>query len=98
MSGGYFDYKQHEITDIADSVEQLILDNESTYEDEYNDSKGRNYGPKVITAFMEGLVALRVAQVYAQRIDYLLTGDDSEEEVLGAAEGRTRRIDEGRSA
>jgi hypothetical protein len=36
----------------------------------------------VITKFKEGLDILRKAEVYAQRIDWLVSGDDGEESFL----------------
>lgn len=82
MSGGHFDYKQYHIREIADSVEQIINNNGkkknykvSSWEDEFY----YEYPPEVIEKFKEGLGILRKAEIYAQRIDYLLSGDDSEE-------------------
>lgn len=81
MSGGYFDYTQYQISRIADEVEQLILTNgqkreyRESWENEYHDE----YSPKVIEKFKEGLLLLRKAQIYAQRIDWLVSGDDGEE-------------------
>lgn len=66
MSGGYFDYQQHRISDIADSVEELILKNE-------------DYSEETIKEFKEGLDALNKAAIYAQRIDWLVSGDDGED-------------------
>jgi hypothetical protein len=37
MSGGHFQYKQWEIGNIADEVEQLILTNDSEEKDEWGD-------------------------------------------------------------
>lgn len=89
MSGGYFDYNQHIIEQIADSVEQLIRDNgkEIEYPAEYIlghwDSKYHyEYPPEVIEKFKEGLDILRKAAIYAQRIDWLVSGDDAEETFL----------------
>ena len=65
MSGGHFDYKQNFIRDIADDVEQLILFNEDFDDD-------------TIEYFKTGLEFLRLSQVYAQRIDWLVSGDDGE--------------------
>lgn len=79
MSGGHFDYKQYEICYIADEVEQIITVNESTEEDEYGYSKGWHYSPEVIDELKKGLKILRQAQVYAQRIDWLVSGDDGPE-------------------
>jgi hypothetical protein len=66
MSGGYFDYNQYRISEIADDVEQLILDN-------------ADYSEETIKEFREGLNALKKAAIYAQRIDWLVSGDDGEE-------------------
>lgn len=78
MSGGHFDYKQWEISNIADEVEQLILTNGSEEKDEWGDRKGCNFSPETIEEFKKGLVLLRQAYVYAQRIDWLVCGDDGE--------------------
>ena len=67
MSGGHFQYKQWEIGNIADEVEQLILDNEY------------HYSPETIEEFKKGLILLRQAYVYAQRIDWLVSADDGED-------------------
>ena len=79
MSGGHFDYKQWEIGNIADEVEQLILTNDSEEKDEWGDRKGYHYTPETIEEFKKGLVLLRQAYVYAQRIDWLVSGDDGED-------------------
>ena len=79
MSGGHFEYKQWEIGNIADEVEQLILTNDSEEKDEWGDRKGYHYTPETIEEFKKGLVLLRQAYVYAQRIDWLVSGDDGED-------------------
>jgi len=79
MSGGHFQYKQWEIGNIADEVEQLILDNDSEKLDEWGDRKGHHYTPETIKEFERGLNLLRQAYVYAQRIDWLVSGDDGED-------------------
>ena len=85
MSGGHFDYNQHRIREIADSVEDIIRKNGKkkdykieSWENEYY----YEYPPEVITKFKEGLDILRKAEVYAQRIDWLVSGDDGEESFL----------------
>ncbi len=99
MSGGSFDYKQHHINEIADSVEQVILNNGKPISDETRKEHERWYGidwyekypedlyhykypDEVIEKFKEGLAILRQASIYAQRIDWLLSGDDGEESFL----------------
>jgi hypothetical protein len=69
MSGGHFDYKQHHLRDIADDIERVIAKNA---ESEYM------FDDKTIVRFREGVKALRIAETYAQRIDWLLSGDDGE--------------------
>ena len=79
MSGGHFQYKQWEISNIADEVEQLILTNDSEEKNEWGDRKGYHYTPETIEEFKKGLVLLRQAYVYAQRIDWLVSGDDGQD-------------------
>jgi len=99
MSGGHFDYKQHHINEIADSVEQIILNNGKPISDELRKENERQFGigwyekypeelyhhkysDEVIEKFKEGLAILRQASIYAQRIDWLLSGNDGEESFL----------------
>jgi hypothetical protein len=85
MSGGHFDYDQHRIRGIADEVERLIRVNGKkkgypidSWEDEYY----YEYPPEVIEEFKKGLEIIKQAEVYAQRIDWLVSGDDGEETFL----------------
>lgn len=103
MSGGFFDYKQWEISQIADSIERIIensgrkktkeeLKDESWrgpdwYEKYPEDLYHHKYPDEVIEKFKEGLETLRKAEIYAQRIDWLVSGDDGEESFL-------RRLDQ----
>jgi hypothetical protein len=82
MSGGHFQYKQWEIGNIADEVEQLILTNDSEELDCWGDRKGSHFNPETIEEFKKGLTVLRQAHVYAQRIDWLVSGDDGEDSFL----------------
>jgi hypothetical protein len=79
MSGGHFQYKQWEILNIADEVEQLILDNDSNDLDEWGYTKGTHFNKETIIEFKTALETLRKAYVYAQRIDWLVSGDDGED-------------------
>jgi len=70
MSGGYFDYKQFELQKLADDIEQMVLDNDNQdWEDKY--------ARETIDDFKEAVRLLRRAYVYAQRIDWLVSGDDA---------------------
>jgi hypothetical protein len=98
MSGGAFEYSQYKIGYIADEVEQLIRKNgkEKTkeemkdegwrdpdwYEKYPEDKFHYKYPDEVIEKFKEGLEILRKAEIYAQRIDWLISGDDGEESFL----------------
>jgi hypothetical protein len=79
MSGGHFDYKQYQLGYIADEVEQLIIDNDNNEKDQWGDTVGRHYSPETIEEFKRGLLLLKQAQVYVQRIDWLVSGDDGED-------------------
>ncbi len=78
MSGGHFGYRQDSIRDIADAVERLIDYNDSASERNLDVYAGC-YSEEVIERFKEGLRSLRRAEVFAQRIDWLVSGDDGEE-------------------
>ena len=100
MSGGAFDYKQYNISMIADEIEQTIersgrpktreeLKDELWYERDLDwykehpeDLNHYKYPDEVIEKFKEGVDILRKAHVYAQRIDWLISGDDGEESFL----------------
>ena len=106
MSGGHFEYRQWNIQDIADRLEDYIYGHELDEEDidEYvhdtfyfrDDADKKEaekyvrenkhtlpnlygYSEETIAEFKRGLDILRKAYVYAQRIDWLLSGDDGED-------------------
>jgi len=76
MSGGHFNYDQYKIGQIADDIQLLIDTNDSTERDSYGDPLGRRYSPEIIQQFRDAIRALRRAHIYAQRIDWLVSGDD----------------------
>lgn len=84
MSGGSFNYNQYHIQTIINSIESVIeyngkpIPDPSPWDNEYYS----NYPPEIIDKFQEGLTVLKKAYVYAQRIDWLLSGDDGEENFL----------------
>lgn len=75
MSGGFFDYQQYSISEIADKVERLL--SHEYDDDEYKYIEGLS--EETLAEFRVGVEALRKAYIYAQRIDWLLSGDDGEE-------------------
>lgn len=68
MSGGYFDYQQYNIGNIIDSLER-VLDNPERYD----------FSDYTLECFRDALLVLNESLIYTQRIDWLLSGDDSEE-------------------
>ena len=78
MSGGHFDYQQYRIEDIARDIEELIGSNDDDSKDEFGDTRGRNYPPEIIEKFKEAAHTLRQAAEMAQRVDWLVSGDDGE--------------------
>lgn len=95
MSGGRFEYNQYKIRAIADSIDWEIrrsgkekteeeMKNEfwkdqSWYEKYPEDRCHHKYPDEVIKEFERGYYILRLAEIYAQRIDWLLSGDDGDE-------------------
>ncbi len=71
MSGGHFNYYQSHIQEIADQIEHIIHMNGK--EDDLNFSK------KTIRELKKAVRALKISYVYAQRADWLFSGDDGEE-------------------
>jgi hypothetical protein len=80
MSGGHFDYKQYSISDIADEIENVIALNNSKELDKWGSRIGHRYAPETIEQFEKAVQVLRVAKIYAQRIDWLLSCDDGQEQ------------------
>ena len=78
MSGGHFDHKQHEIEWIVREIERLIEVNGSTELNCYGDKIGYGFSPETMSHFEDAVMCLRKAAAYAQRIDWLVSGDDSE--------------------
>lgn len=77
MSGGHFGYQQHSICNIRQSIEELVEENGKSPVDEYDYT--RNYSKSTIREFNKAIEILKKARVYAQRIDWLVCDDDSEE-------------------
>lgn len=71
MSGGHFDYQQRHLDDIANQIEHVVENN--TEKDYWN------YSEETLDEFRTAISLLRVARVYVQRIDWLLSDDDGEE-------------------
>ena len=109
MSGGAFDYNQYKIGYIADQIEETVIKNgvEKTPEELKNegwidpdwykkypeDKFHYKYPDEVIEKMKEAVKALKIAQVYAQRVDWLFSGDDGEESFLRRLEEELKEIE-----
>lgn len=86
MSGGHFDYNQYNIGYIADVIQDEIANNdvrpEGWNEELDGEWKVQRHSEKVIEKMQEAVSALRIAETYAQRVDWYLSGDDGEESFL----------------
>ena len=77
MSGGHFDYKQHDIDDIADTIEAILRRKGCL---NFTGQWGReDFYPRTIERFEIAIETLRRAAIMAHRIDWLLSGDDGED-------------------
>ena len=82
MSGGYFEYNQWKVEDLAEDIDRVIArSNKFTDNPPDKDSYEHCYvyTPETIAKFAQARDALMVAAKMAQRVDWLLSGDDGEE-------------------
>ena len=98
MSVGHWDYGQHRLIDVYEDIDRLVEKNgqpkteqekkeERWYDDDWyekypEDLNHRKYPEEVIEEFKRGSDIIKLAYVYMHRIDYLLSGDDGEEQFL----------------
>jgi hypothetical protein len=108
MSGGAFEYNQYKIGYIADQIEETVIKNgvektpeeikddwhnDEWYEKYPEDKFHYKYPDEVIEKMKEAVKALKIAQVYAQRVDWLLSGDDGEESFLSRLEDELKKLE-----
>lgn len=92
MSGGRFDYQQWHISDIACGIEQEVITSGKPiprqrweywqmehFKEHPEDAVNYAYPESTLRRMEEAVYALKRAAIYAQRVDYLLCGDDGEE-------------------
>jgi len=87
MSGGHFEYKQHQITDIASDIEAIILKNGVKVKDSHSDLDyysdpdyiRYNFTPQTIERFKTVVDKLREIQQTVHDIDYLVSSDIGED-------------------
>lgn len=90
MSGGAFDYRQYHIEEIADDIQrEIIVAGREIPKEVCNRWYGRSfddsdrtyptYERKTIEIMKRAVYVLRMAYIYAKRVDWMLSGDDNEE-------------------
>jgi len=77
MSGGHFEYQQYRLHDIASQIKELIASNDDEYEWGYR--RGNGYSAETIEKFKIAVDTLEKAAIMAQRVDWLVSGDDGED-------------------
>lgn len=77
MSGGHFDYVQFRLNAPICLLEDIIDRSETGAKDEHGDT--REFDPPTIEKFRLTLKFLRLAKGSLHRVDWLVSGDDSEE-------------------
>ena len=79
MSGGHFDHQDYQLHRIADDIQGAIDNNDLEGTDGWGSARGNGFSPATIIKFREAIVVLEVASTMAHRIDWLLSGDDGED-------------------
>lgn len=82
MSGGFYEYQDYIITDIAESIENKIENNNVEPEGWYTKWEGQVYNEQVIEEFKKAYAIFKFAEVYSHRTDWLFSGDDGEESFI----------------
>jgi hypothetical protein len=73
--------------------EEFIYRDKEWYEKYPEDLNHYKYPDEVIKEFKKGYEILRKAEIYAQRIDWLLAGDDGEESFIQRLKGELLHLE-----
>lgn len=85
LSGGFFEYRQFLLEDMAGEIDKLIARNgaPTEYEDafdlRYLPSRHYEYPADILARFRESAHELRRVGEMAHRVDWLVSGDDGED-------------------
>jgi len=79
MSGGYFDGQQYVLDQIVDQIQDVIYKNDVTELNDWGDIIGHGFSEQTITELKKAVLLIKGAEIFATRIDWLLSGDDGEE-------------------
>lgn len=91
MSGGYFEYKQYYIDQIAEDLERRIQKAKNKEQGDFGYSYEES--DRVIEKFEEILYHIRCASIMAQRVDWYLSGDDGEDSFFLRLEEELEELD-----
>lgn len=105
MSGGRFNYDQFRIKSIAEEIQEYLDDMGKKKDDVdslgmwdfYDKYPEERYNPvdskEVQEKMREAIKALKVAYIYAQRVDWYMSGDDGEENFLSRLEKELKEVE-----
>ena len=85
MSGGFFDYQQHRLEDMANEIDKLIarngapIEHVDDFEPRWSPTHHDSFPPDILARFRETARELRRVGDMLQRVDWLMSGDDSED-------------------
>jgi hypothetical protein len=110
MSGGYWEYIQFRFTEVIESINDLIAKNgkektseemksERNWDPEWYEKYPEDkfyycYPDEIIEQFKIGKLKIQEAQIYMQRMDWLLSGDDGEESFIKRLKEDLDKLDE----
>lgn len=105
MSGGAFDYNRYKIRDIHQHIQQELdkqgkeksKEDLKYYDKEYLEKYPEErfehvYREDVQQIFKEGIEILKKAEIYAQRNDWYLSGDDGEDSLVSRLKSDLSKI------
>lgn len=80
MSGGTYDYIQFRLNEIADDIKEKIKKNEEIRKNPSECNGEDCYSNATLERFKVAVLVIKLASIYIHRIDWLLSGDDGEED------------------
>jgi len=78
MSGGFFDYGQYSIEQMYEKLLYVVRDAEEAASERNELFWKYNFTYETLAEFKIALELLKATSTYMQRIDWLISGDDSE--------------------
>ena len=94
MSGDYFGFQEYQIYEIVNTIEEVLnrqgkrkpkdeLYGDIKYYEEHPEEMYYYTYPEIVQEkIKEGIKQLKIASVYARRIDFLLSSDDGDESFI----------------